>query len=131
MRLLQVVGDDLQRAKVVGLSAVRATHVTPPRVCLTHGRVSHGPVSRGSLGEVGEIDGLDLVDRELEEAGAGGAKVRGVAGRQETVGALTGPVVLDPLAGEGLGDLAGGLLRREDERDAAAEDSLEDRRISG
>ena len=36
-------------------------------------------------------------------------------------------VVLDALARERLGDLARGLLRREDERDAAAEDALEDR----
>ena len=70
---------------------------------------------------------LDLVDRQLEEARAGDAEDLGVAGGQEPVGALAARVVLDPLAGERLGDLACGLLGREDERDAAAEDTLEDR----
>ena len=70
---------------------------------------------------------LDLAERQLEEALAELAEERRVAGREEAVGALAAGLVLDPLARERLGDLARGLLGREDERHVAAEDALEDR----
>ena len=70
---------------------------------------------------------LDRVDRKLEEAASHLAERVSVTGRQEAVGALPGRIVLDPLARERLGDLAGGLLGGEDERHVAAEDPLQDR----
>ena len=54
-------------------------------------------------------------------------KSSGVAGGEESVRALAVVVVLDPLPRERLGCLARGLLCREDERDAATEDPLQDR----
>ena len=54
-------------------------------------------------------------------------KSSGIAGREEAVRALAAVVVLDPLPRERLGGLARGLFCREDERDAATEDPLEDR----
>src|SRR6185312_8539220 len=70
---------------------------------------------------------LDLAERQLEEALAQCPERRRVAGRQEAIRPFTRLVVLDPLARERLGHLARGLLGREDQRDAAAEDALEDR----
>ena len=67
------------------------------------------------------------VDRELEEAAPQLAEELRVARRQEAVRALAADVVLDPLPRERLRDLARGLLRGEDERDAAPEHALEDR----
>ncbi len=46
---------------------------------------------------------------------------------RKVVCALAGRIVADPLAGERLGDLAGGLVGGEDERRRAAEDALEER----
>ena len=54
------------------------------------------------------------------------AEERRVAGREEAVGALAAALVLPALARERVGDLARGLLGREDERDVAPEDALED-----
>ncbi len=65
------------------------------------------------------------VDRELEEPLPLGTEQLGVAGREEPVRAFPCVVVLDALARERLGCLAGGLLRREDERHPTAEDALE------
>src|SRR5215218_5349964 len=70
---------------------------------------------------------LDLAERQLQEPLAESAERRRIAGGQEAVGALPVGVVLDSLARERLGNLARGLLRREDERDAAPEHALEDR----
>src|SRR5205807_1203003 len=77
--------------------------------------------------EVGDRDLLDVPERQLQEALAQLAEERRLARRQEAVGALAALAVLDSLARERLGHLTGGLLRREDEGHAAAEDALEDR----
>src|SRR5215211_3002338 len=70
---------------------------------------------------------LDLAERQLQEPLAESAERCGIAGGQEAVGALPVGVVLDSLARERLGNLTRGLLRREDQRDAAPEHALEDR----
>jgi hypothetical protein len=70
---------------------------------------------------------LDLAQRQLQEALAEGAKEGRLPRGQEPVRALATFAVLDSLASKRLGHLAGGFLRGEDERDAAAEDPLEDR----
>ena len=108
VRLLEEVGDDLERAQLVGPAAVLPAHA-------------------GGRLELREGDVLDLAERELEEALAERAEELRVAGGQEAVGALAALAVLDPLAGERLGHLARGLLGGEDERHAAPEDALEDR----
>src|SRR2546423_13769673 len=77
--------------------------------------------------EVGDRDLLDLAERQLQEALAQLPEERRLARRQEAVGALAAFAVLDSLARQRLGHLAGGLLGREDEGHAAAEDPLEDR----
>src|SRR5262245_31623497 len=68
-----------------------------------------------------------LGDRKLQEAPAHLLELAGIAGREEAIRALPPVGVLDALPCERLGDLARGLLCREDERDAAPEDALEDR----
>src|SRR5207253_6252400 len=77
--------------------------------------------------ELGQAHVLDLAERKLEETLPKGPEELRVAGGEEAVAALTPCVVLEPLAGERLGDLARRLLRGEDERHVAAERSLEDR----
>ena len=106
MRLLEVVRLDVERAKLV-----RAPAVVPHATAL----------------ERRDLDVLGRLDRELEEAAAHLAEELRVARGQEAVRALAAVLVLDPLPRERLRDLARGLLRREDERHAAAEHALEDR----
>src|SRR3954452_3307776 len=77
--------------------------------------------------ELGDRHLLDLAERELEEALAEDAEALRVAGRQKAVAPLAARLVLEPLALERLGDLARGLLGREDERHAAPEGALKDR----
>src|SRR5206468_11771807 len=77
--------------------------------------------------ELGDRHVLDCVDRKLQEAGAHRTERLGIAGGEETVGAVARRVVVDALPRERLGDLARSLLRREDERDAATEHALQDR----
>src|SRR5438105_2093097 len=85
---------------------------------------------RGSCGRRAQrvpADVRDLGGRELEEPGPHRPERGRVAGGEEAVRALAGRVVLDPLPGQRLSDLARRLLGAEDEGDAAAEDPLEDR----
>ncbi len=107
VRLLEVVGDDLERAQLV----------RSPSVC------PHAATCSRSA----SVEPLHFADRQLKETRAHQTEELGVARRREPVAALAPPVILDPLPGEGLRHLAGGLLRREDERHGAAEHTLEDR----
>src|SRR4051794_23497570 len=70
---------------------------------------------------------LDRAERQLEEARAERPEQLRIAGRQEAVLALATAVVLEALARERLRHLARRLVRREDQRDVAAECPLEDR----
>ena len=110
MRLLEVVGVDLERAELV-----RTPAVVP------------GEVLRGGRLEGGDLDVLGVVDRELEEAAPHLPEQSGVSGREEAIRAFTSLCVLDSLALEGLRNLPCSLLRGEDERHAATEDALKDR----
>jgi fermentation-respiration switch protein FrsA (DUF1100 family) len=74
-----------------------------------------------------ERHSLNVPERQLKKPLAEPAEEIGRAGREEPRHTLATEVVLDPLPRECLGDLPGGLLRREDERDSATEDPLEDR----
>src|SRR5260221_13917639 len=60
--------------------------------------------------EVGELDVLDLADRQLQEARAGDLEDLRVARGQEAVGALAARLVLHPLPRNRFGYLAGGLF---------------------
>ena len=91
-----------------------------------------GPVPVARSG--GGPDGAERHALDVGGSGAGGsacpsrANAARVARRQEAVAWPSRSFgVLDPLAGERLGDLARRLLRGEDEGDAPAEDPLEDR----
>ena len=106
MRLFEVVRLDVERTELVGTPAV-----------LPHGTAANAATSTWSA----------AVDGELEKAATHLPEELGVACRQEAIRALAAHFVLDPLALERLGDLAGGLLGREDERDATPEDTLQDR----
>src|SRR5262249_7660909 len=83
--------------------------------------------SRGGRGQRGELDALDLGDRQLEEARAHRAEHLRLARRQEAARALARRVVLEPLARKRLRDLACRFLGGEDERHVASEHALEDR----
>src|SRR5215210_7222378 len=77
-----------------------------------------------------QLRDLDMVhagERQLEEALAEPAELRGVPRRDEAVGAVAPAVVLDSLSAERLGDLARRLLGREDEGHVAPEDAFENR----
>src|SRR5205807_5076530 len=74
-----------------------------------------------------QIDVLDLVDRQLQEARAQRAEGTRITGREETIEALALAVVLVTLPCQRLRDLACSLLRREHERHLTAEHALEDR----
>ena len=66
-------------------------------------------------------------ERQLQQPLAELAERGGVAGGEEARTALAPGAVPEALARQRLGDLAGGLLGREDERHLAAEDALEHR----
>ena len=65
-------------------------------------------------------------ERKLKEPLAKRAEEERVAGGEKAVLALAASVVLDPLPRQRLAHLACRFLSREDERDVAAEDALED-----
>src|SRR5512134_2613280 len=88
----------------------------PARAASTHAASGRGGPDRAH----GHV--LDVPDRQLEEPLAHLGERAGIAGRQEAVRALAALGVPDPLAVEGLRDLARGLVRGEDERDGPPED---------
>ena len=106
MRLLEEVGDDLERAKLVAAAAL--PHAA---AASSSARATCSTSPSGSWRKRSPID----------------AEERRIAGGQEAVFALASRVVLDPLACQRLGHLARGLLGREDERHVAPEHALEDR----